>query len=104
MEEKIGDKIRRFANLPHVVEKRRQLRAMYYLAKKEGGECSFEQYPCPIESVSGLVRMSPLTIVTLWLPIPGCPTKDSVEKLALYPMDTYTSAGEHPHIKEERAK
>ena len=104
MEEKIADKLRRFANLPHVVENRRKLRAMYYLAKHNKGECSFEQYPCSIQMVSGIVKESLLTIVTCWLPIPGCYINDSVEKLALYPMDTYTSAGEHPRVHKERAQ
>ena len=99
MEEKIADKIRRFANLPHVVEKRRQLRAMYYLAKREGGECSFIQPVGPVTMVTGIVKQSPVTVITLEVPIPGSYVQESIEKLVLFPMDTYTSAGEPPSIK-----
>jgi len=99
MEEKIGDKIRRFANLPHVVEKRRQLRAMYYLAKRERGELTFTLPSGPVEMTSGVRKISTIMIITLEVPIEGSWVQESVEKLLLYPIDTYTSAGEPPRPK-----
>jgi len=96
MKEKIGEKLKRFANLPHVIEKRRKLRAMYYLSKKEGGELNFKKYNVLVETASDSKMERTVAIVTCWIPIPGCYASDPIARLVLFPMDTYTSYGEEP--------
>ncbi len=83
MEEKIGEKIKRFANLPHVVENRRKLRAMYYIVNNtKDGKCSVRRND---------INSTNILVVTLWLPIQNgaCTESTPVEKLILYPMMTY---------------
>ena len=102
MEEKIADKFRRFANLPRVIENRRRLRAMYYLAKNGDGHISTIHHHTPIKTHDGIVRESSIMIVTYdsnWSNSHHAPTSTFAEKLFLYSMDTYTEAGEPPTLQ-----
>ena len=102
MEEKIADKIRRFSNLPLIIENRRKLRAMYYLAKNEYGYISFINHNAPIKTNDGIVQDASIMIVSYYSNRSSsrpAPASTFVEKMFLYSMDTYTEAGEPPTLQ-----
>lgn len=103
MKQTIADKIKALAKLPHVVENRRKLRAMYYIAKVN--PTSFflrmkEHDFKVINAFSGAGKMVNGWIATLREEgvHDDQPWGRDIDKVSLFPLSSYDSNGDRPLV------
>lgn len=104
MKQTIADKIKTLAKLPHVVENRRKLRAMYYIAKVNS-KTHFARLRNhlfqSVSSFSGTAKIVDGWVVTLREEgtCDDQPWGQDIDKVFLFPMSSYDSNGDKPLVR-----